>query len=169
MHPMDRRSTSYYRTLYARYGINDAFLQTRTQRRALGALLDKIDSSTYQPAEQLPHSERKKIRRVFRKASGALKSTCTIGALLLMMQSPAAYPEITSQLKLQSGAEMPGDYLRMRRVLTDDDNEPAQAVASQVQSVPNMSLHLLARPNGEENCQLAFNIDPHWRLKLTHL
>ncbi|MFT7244601.1 MAG: hypothetical protein ACI82A_001959 [Candidatus Azotimanducaceae bacterium] len=141
---MNRRACSYYRTLYAKYGVDDAFLQSRGQRRAVGAILDKVDEHKLQLSTELPRSERKRLKRAFGKASAALKGTLTISAMLLMFQAPAAYPDVAQHLDLTSSSII--HQLGYQPVRFDGDSEEQDIAEPQtVVESPLVSLHLMSK------------------------
>ena len=84
----NRSTTSYYRTLYSKYGVDDAFLQNRAQRRATGAFLERVDIAQSAHRQIIDPRRHRQLKRAFRDTSlfNAVSTAATVSAMVLLLR-----------------------------------------------------------------------------------
>jgi hypothetical protein len=146
MNQGSRHSTSsYYRTLFAKYQVNDCYLQTRSQRRAAGALLDKFDSRVLSADNKLPKRYRKRLGRAFRGTSlfCHVASVVTVAALMTLFQTlPVSAHDLSADRSVVSvTSEIESTYTEVL-----NDEEESGGFALDDTNIPQKSsLHFITR------------------------
>jgi len=135
-------TTSYYRSLYSKYSVADTCLQTRQQRRATGAFLEKIELKEFDAAGVISKRQQKRLNRAFRGSSlsHAITKAISVAALLAVFHTPLALAHEPLSPQAAAVSTVKSGY---QSVLTDDeqlDNEIEHQT-----SQPNTSLHLLSQ------------------------
>ncbi|MCU7924119.1 MAG: DUF4347 domain-containing protein, partial [Candidatus Thiodiazotropha sp. (ex Dulcina madagascariensis)] len=166
-----RSTTSYYRTLYSKYRVDDAYLQTRGQRRATGAFLEQIETKELLPGDSVPKRQLKRLNQAFLGSTmfRHIAAALTVAAMLTLLQSPPVMADVTADQRAGTLSEV-GESA-YRQLLTDD--EESQAVSlDQTDGIHKTSLHFISHKApyspvsfGEENTlSIDGDSDMPWRI-----
>ncbi|MEM9301980.1 MAG: DUF4347 domain-containing protein [Pseudomonadota bacterium] len=135
-------ATAYYRTLYSKYRVDDAYLQSRAQRRATGAFLERIENERVRFDQPVSNQQVKRLRRAF-GLGGALRlttKTVTVGALLLSLQ---AAPNANAAIGSWEGGVDDLVTVADQSMLVETDDDSFHVDDFRTSSSENVSLHLM--------------------------
>ena len=152
----NRSTTSYYRTLYSKYGVDDAFLQNRAQRRATGAFLERVDIAQSAHRQIIDPRRHRQLKRAFRDTSlfNAVSTAATVSAMVLLLQSTPTHALQTpaqAQPLTEKSIQSQGDtHLALDEDSCHDDNIPQNFLSPS----DLLSVHLITdRP---QYCPVSF-------------
>ncbi|MCU7916922.1 MAG: cadherin domain-containing protein, partial [Candidatus Thiodiazotropha sp. (ex Epidulcina cf. delphinae)] len=152
-----RSTTSYYRTLYSKYRVDDAYLQTRGQRRATGAFLEQLETKDLLPGDSVPKRQLKRLNRAFLGSAmfRHIAAALTVAAMLTLLQTPPVSADVTADQGAARVSEI-GESA-YRPLLTDDEESEAVSL-DQTDDTHKTSLHFISHKApyspvsfGEEN------------------
>jgi len=88
-HKKTNNTMSYYSTLFQRYNVKDEVLASRTQKRAIGAVLEQLDKKEVKVSDFINKSKLKKLRRAFGKTKcfKGVATSLTFATALIFFQT----------------------------------------------------------------------------------
>ncbi|MCU7934291.1 MAG: cadherin domain-containing protein [Candidatus Thiodiazotropha sp. (ex Dulcina madagascariensis)] len=166
-----RSTTSYYRTLYSKYRVDDAYLQTRGQRRATGAFLEQLETKDLLPGDSVPKRQLKRLNRAFLGSAmfRHIAAALTVAAMLTLLQTPPVSADVTADQRVGALSEV--GKSAYRQLLTDDEESEAVSL-DQTDDTHKTSLHFISHKApyspvsfGEENAlSIDGDSDMPWRI-----
>jgi hypothetical protein len=123
----NRNMTSYQRSLFNEYEIDEQYLQTRKQRRACLELLERVDSNKSLNEKKLIG----KVAHAFKDTSlhKKIASCVTVASLLLALQSAPVMAQVASTFIPSIESErMLTDAAQKSYVIVDEDSSTASPI-----------------------------------------
>jgi len=141
----NRSTTCYYRTLYSKYGVDDSFLQSRAQRRAAGAFLERVDNAQAAQGQVVDPRQHRRLKRAFRDTPffTVVSATATAAAMVLLLQSTPAHATQAST-KIYPLIEKSISNETDQFLILDEDSYSDSKKPLHVQPTPDLlSVHLI--------------------------
>lgn len=139
-----RSTSSYYRTLYSKYRVEDCYLQTRRQRRATGAFLERLETKGVLPDERVPKRYAKRLNRAFQGSvlMSQIATAFTVAAMLTLLQSSPVSAAVAVERGVDGILQVESSVYRGQ--LNNDDDSDGLSI-QQTDGVHKASLHFVAQ------------------------